>query len=593
MVIFQKIADKDIMEKAIREYTHWAARPLPKDLQDELEAIKGNETAIYDRFCKDLTFGTSGLRGKMGVGSNMINSIVLKRATDGVVDYLLSRYTKPEVIVSYDTRINSMEYAEVVAKELAKGGVAVRIFAEPTPVPVLSFAIRELKVNGGIMITASHNPKEYNGYKVYDHCGNQIDDAKARLIESYISEKPYFERKLQYAADSAEIKILDNQVKNAYLKALGQQLLFWTDEEKARKSLSELSVVYTPLNGAGRDYVMEVTKSLGIRKIKLVEEQGFWDGRFPTCPSPNPEYDEAFQVALDKYCDEKTDIIVATDPDSDRMGVMARQRKPLEREQGQGKASLEKKEQEPAGTFKRLTGNQAGVLMLDYICYCHQKNVCGRTLNGDKVAYKSHVSSPLTEDIAEYYGIQIKNVPTGFKNIAAEIENLKKQGREDDFLFGFEESLGYLYGNYTRDKDGALAVQMICLMAACLKEQGKTLFDKLEEIYARHGYVTSSVKSFYLKTEMDRKKIDELMDGLFSRKLRFLMGERVKHDLSHRDINMYRAVLPEGHQIIIRPSGTEMKVKVYAYAKGDSEQEAQQNVQALIEESEKFVRRYF
>lgn len=226
----------------------------------------------------------------------MINSIVLKRATDGVIDYLRSKHLNPQVIISYDTRINSMEYAEGVAEELASNGISVKIFAEPTPVPVLSFAIRELKADCGIMITASHNPKEYNGYKVYDHCGNQIDDRKARAVEDYINKREYFENGTASAKAEipAEIKILDDKVKNAYFKALRENILFWDEETKARKALSDLEVVYTPLNGTGRDYVMEVAKSLGIRKIKMVEEQSFWDGNFPTCPSPNPEYVKFF-----------------------------------------------------------------------------------------------------------------------------------------------------------------------------------------------------------------------------------------------------------------------------------------------------------
>lgn len=563
----KKITDKDIMEKARKEYTRWGQANLPEDLREELQNIKKNDIAVYDRFCKDLTFGTSGLRGKMGVGPNMINSVVLRRATDGVIDYLLSKHKAPMVVISYDTRINSMEYAEGVAEELAKGGVAVKIFAEPTPVPVLSFAIRELKADGGIMITASHNPKEYNGYKVYDHFGNQIDDRKARIIERHINEKEYFERSLQHAGASAEISILDDSIKNSYLKALKEHILFWTEEGEARKELSALEVVYTPLNGAGRDYVMEVVRSLGIRKTKLVEEQGLWDGRFPTCPSPNPEYDEAYKVAIDKYSSPSTDIIIATDPDSDRMGVMARCK----------------------GEFKRLTGNQTGLLMLDYICFCHKKTEGKESLKG-KLAYKSYVSTPLAEELAEHYGILIKNVPTGFKNIAAEMERLREEGREGDFLFGFEESMGYLYGNYTRDKDGALAAQMICLMAACLKAQGKTLFDKLEEIYECHGYMKSRVSSMEFDSELKRKALDTLMEDLFAKRLKTLVGQKINHDLNHKDINMYRAVLPEGHQVIIRPSGTEMKVKIYVYAKGETGQAAEENVEAIMGEVKAFIK---
>ncbi len=562
------------------EYTRWAKQQLPDDLREELETIKDDEGAIYDRFCKDLAFGTSGLRGKMGVGSNMINSIVLRRATDGVSDYLLSRHERPKVVVSYDTRLNSMEYAEGVAGELADNGVDVLIFAEPTPVPVLSFAIRELSADGGIMITASHNPREYNGYKVYDHFGNQINDEKARIIEEYIEKRDYFGRSADPAADKmsgvagnepshvqpAEIKLLDNRVRNSYFKALRKQILLWADAKEAKKALSKLSLVYTPLNGSGRDYVMEVARSLGVGNFKMVEEQSFWDGNFPTCPYPNPENDEVFELALEKYSGVDTDIIVATDPDSDRMGVMARWQ----------------------GGFKKLTGNQVGVLMLDYICSCLQGAQQGGKLEG-RIAYKSYVSSPMASEVAKYYGVEMRDVSTGFKNISAEMERLASEGRREAFLFGFEESLGYLYGDYTRDKDGVLAVQMICLMAACLKSQGKTLFDKMEELYERHGYSKSLTSSVNFESELDRKNIEGLMESLLKGRLSKIAGQTLSCDFSCEDKKMFRGSLTHGDKITVRPSGTEMKIKIYVYAKGDSERQAEEKARHLLKEMETFV----
>lgn len=554
------------MEKSSKKYTVWAEKTLPADLRQQIEEIREDQEQIYDRFCKDLTFGTSGLRGKMGVGSNRINSVVLKRATMGVSDYLLSKEKNPMVVIGYDTRINSKGYASDIAEEFASRGVKVMLFSEPTPVPVLSFAIRHLKANGGIMITASHNPKEYNGYKVYDHFGNQIDDKKARLMEKYINKREYFEE--EQDATRGEIIYLDDQVKNAYLEALKKQVLLWDEDEKAKEALSQLSVVYTPLNGAGRDYVMEVLKDFGIKDIKIVEEQWQWDGSFPTCPSPNPEYEKSFDMAM-KYA-QGADIIIATDPDSDRTGVMARQ----------------------DGNLKRLTGNQVGELMLDYVCHCHNAGVGGKNLQGQKMAYKSYVSSPITEEIAQSYGVKMKNVPTGFKNIAFEMEKLKEEGREDDFLFGFEESLGYLYGNYTRDKDGILAAQMICLMAASMKQEDKTLFDKLEDLYSKHGYMESEVFSLDYKTEKDREKIQRLMTDLFGGRLETLRGEKVSADLSHQAMNMYKAALPDGHQIIIRPSGTEIKVKIYVFAKGQTRQQARENLKELVLGMKDFTYRY-
>ena len=554
------------MERANKEYTLWSHMRLPEDLREQIEGIKEDAEQIYDRFCKDLTFGTSGLRGKMGVGSNRINSVVLRRATMGVSDYLLSKKEKPTVIIGYDTRINSDGYAKDIAEEFAQRGIEVKLFSEPTPVPVVSFAIRHLKADAGIMITASHNPKEYNGYKVYNHFGNQIDDKKARLMEKYINRREYFESLGQEL--KAPIVMLDNQVKEAYLKALKEQIVLWTEKEEAEKALESLSVVYTPLNGAGRDYVVEAFAHLGIRELKTVEEQWQWNGNFPTCPSPNPEYEKSFDMAK-SYAGE-ADIIIATDPDSDRTGVMARCN----------------------GQMKRLTGNQVGELMLDYICNCHSKELYGRNLQGNKIVYKSFVSSPVAEDIARAYGVKIKNVPTGFKNIALEMGKLAEVGREEDFLFGFEESLGYLYGNYTRDKDGILAAQMICLMAAYLKAQGKTFFDKLEELYEKHGYMESEVMALEYKAEKDREKISRLMTDLFGGRLETLMGQKVKADLSHQAMSMYKATLAEGHQVIIRPSGTELKVKIYCFAKGSSREKAAETLERLVKELTIFAQRY-
>ena len=393
------------MEKEIKQYSLWKEENLPEELKAEAEKISGNRDEIYDRFCRDLTFGTSGLRGKTGLGTNRMNIIVVNRATMGVADYLMSKHKKARVVVGYDTRLDSASYADAAAQVLKKRGIEVCIFSEPTPVPVISFAIRYLKADGGIMITASHNPKEYNGYKVYDHFGNQIDELKARRIEEYISRRQYFEKCEEMPGGT--VSTCPPQVKEAYLKAVADQFLPWSDDENVvKEALSQLNVVYTPLNGAGRDYAMNVLGRLGV-KVTTVTEQMEHDGNFPTCPKPNPENESTFETAL-KYVSDDTDIIVATDPDSDRMGVMAKK----------------------DGTFCRLTGDQAGLVMLEYVCRCHSERIAGRNMRGQKMVYKSFVSSPFAEDIARHYRVYIKNVPTGFKNIALEMELLKQAGRE-------------------------------------------------------------------------------------------------------------------------------------------------------------------
>ena len=550
------------MENIIKQYALWRNAALPEKLYQELEDISKDTEQIYERFCREINFGTSGLRGKMGAGPNRMNEIVIKRATMGVADYLLSKNDHPLAIIGYDTRINSKEFAEEVAKDLSVMGVDSYLFDEPTPVPVVSFAIKHLKANCGIMITASHNPKEYNGYKVYDSVGNQIDDDKARLVETYINKHSYFEEISENPKRSGVITLGDGKVKEAYLEALSKNVLLWTeDKDEVSKALDNLNVIYTPLNGAGRDYCTRVFETLGINNVSFVKEQWERDGNFPTCPYPNPENPKAFNMALG-YVKEDTDIIVATDPDSDRMGVMAKK----------------------DGQFVRLTGDQAGLLMLDYICNCHKSGIAGKTLGTNMVAYKSFVSSPFAEDIAKHYGVQLKNVPTGFKNIAREMEVLKQAGREEDFLFGFEESLGYLYGTYTRDKDGVLAAQMICLIAAYLKTKGQSLLDRLEELHHMLGYVKSKGTSIEFTAEKDRETMAKIMEDLFDRKLTTLMGEELDLDDEFRPLNMFRASTSKGHQFIIRPSGTELKVKIYAFAKGNSEEEADKEVEKMIEE---------
>lgn len=552
------------MEKARKQYSLWKKEILPEDLRKEAEAIYGNDEEIYDRFCRNMSFGTSGLRGKMGFGTNRMNIIVVRRATMGVADYLLSKHKKAKIVIGYDTRTDSKKFAEAAADILSSRGIDVEIFPEPTPVPVVSFAIRYMKADGGIMITASHNPKEYNGYKVYDHFGNQIDEIKARLIESYIEKRPYFE--ILNDIKAGVVSECQENVKEAYLEAVKKQFLPWSDDEsEVKDALSRLNVVYTPLNGSGRDYAMTILKNLGVNVV-AVAEQMERDGNFPTCPKPNPENEATFETAL-KYAGDEIDIIIATDPDSDRMGVMARKE----------------------GKFSRLTGDHAGILMLEYVCRCHANRIAGKNMQGQKMVYKSFVSSPFAEDIARKYRVRLKNVPTGFKNIALEIELLKEAGREEDFLFAFEESLGYLYGNYTRDKDGVLAVQMICTIAAYLKTSDKTLYDRLEDLYEEYGYAESKAIAIEFHSEKDREKIVNIMESIFAGNLSELLGQPLTVDASHCCDDMFRAVLPGGHQVIIRPSGTELKLKIYAFAKGKTRDEALCNLEAMLDELQKFA----
>lgn len=527
---------------------------LPEDLMAELETIEGDGDEIYDRFCKDIVFGTSGLRGKMGAGTNRINSVVLRKASMGIARYLTERHEEPGIVIGFDTRINSKEYAASVAEVFAARGVNAYVFGEATPVPVVSFAVRHLKLNGGIMITASHNTREYNGYKVYDHFGNQIDEDKARLIEKYIKEEDPFESGAD--AGKGKVFILDGSVKEAYLAEVRKNTLTWDERENCERALAELKVCYTPLNGSGLGYVTRILDSLGVGTVDVVESQKKPDGNFPTCPSPNPENDAAFTEAL-KVCEanrNKYDVILATDPDSDRMGAA------VLTEEG----------------YCRLSGNQVGELMFDYILRCHSKGSCGRVLSDGMTAFKSFVSSPLTEEMGRAYGVKVKNVFTGFKNIALEMERLTASGRSGDFLFGFEESLGYLYGDYTRDKDGIMACQMLCLMAAEQKARGKDLVQRLEELYRHYGYTESITTALVYKQERDRQRMTAMVKSLFDGRLKACedLKKEIKKECCYRQQNMYCADLADGCRVIVRPSGTELKLKIYIFAKGVTGEEA-------------------
>ena len=565
-----------IMEKALKQYSLWEKEFLPQDLRDELIQIKEENEEIYDRFCRDLSFGTSGLRGKMGAGTNRMNQVVIRRATMGIADYLLERHRRPAMAVSYDTRRNSRRYAVMVAETLSERGIDAWITESPQPVPLLSFAIREMGLDGGIMITASHNPKEFNGYKVYDHCGNQIDDEKARLIESYIDRHEYFPARPAEEAEQdgsepgeGEIRPVPDRVIQSYRDHICSLGLWWTDErERRQRAMERLSVIYTPLDGTGFPHVMEVFRKLGLKKVTIVESQTTFNGEFSTCPSPNPENRQVFEEAMALPECEEADLIIATDPDSDRMGVMVRE--------------------EGGGPFVQLSGNQVGVLLFDYLCRC-----LGREGLRGKRAYKSLVSTPMLDRIAAAYGVKVENTLTGFKNIAARIETLHQEGREDEFLFGFEESLGYLYGLYTRDKDGVMASQLICLAAAAWKEKGLTLAERLKQLYQQYGYMESRSDALVFTQEKDRGQIQSMMGGLLAGNLKTVLDLPVKSDVSFAAEQVYQGQIREGsgrqHAFILRPSGTELKLKLYVFAEGASRQEACRTADRILAELKDFL----
>ena len=561
------------MEKALMQYTRWMSESLPADLRDELDNIKYNNEEIYDRFCRDMTFGTSGLRGRMGAGTSRINSVVLQRATMGIADYVLERRPHPAIGISYDTRRNSREYAYGVAEVLSARGIDVWIMDEAQPVPLLSFAVRHLGLSGGIMITASHNPKEYNGYKVYDHYGNQIDDAKARLIEGYIERHGYFDAPRRVPGVSGKIFSVPQDTIDAYRDAISGLAVWWdSDEAACREAMESLQVIYTPLNGTGIRHVPEIFRRLGMKEIELVECQLEGDGEFETCPSPNPESRQAFAEA-EKLAAERmqkglqpADIIVGTDPDCDRMGALVYHE----------------------GEYVLLSGNQMGELIFDYLCTCHG-GPKKEGLEGKRV-YKSLVSSPLVDLMAAPHGIRVENTLTGFKNIALRMEKLSEEGREEEFLFGFEESIGYLYGMYTRDKDGVMAAQLASLTAARCRSMGISMVKRLEQIREEYGFVETRSASIYFHMEKDRQIIAGIMKELLSGKLEELEGCRVEYDPQYEKDNIYHGIISKKdntgrfcrHRFIVRPSGTELKLKSYVFAEGSGRKEAEEAADSIL-----------
>lgn len=476
-----------------------------------------------------MRFGTAGLRGICGEGAGQINSVTLGMASLGLADHLLQQEEQPLVLIAYDSRIDSRRFAEEIACVLAAKGVWVQIFREITPVPVLSFAIRKLQASAGVMITASHNPKEYNGYKVYHRSGRQILEAEADEILHQIeaADRTELERiKLDFAGlPPQQCSYVAETVFEDYL-AEAERALHLTPEHR-------LNVIYTPLNGAGKRAVTALLRTAGFT-YQIVSEQEDSDGNFPTCPYPNPERKEVFALAETYGRASGADLLLATDPDCDRVGVMVRDKN---------------------GTYRLLSGNELGILLFHYIC-THTADCSGRRL------YTSVVSAPLADRIAEHFQVQVQRTPVGFKFIGELIEH-----EPQAFLFGFEESNGYLAGNYARDKDGAAAAVLTCRMAAHYKAQGKNLLDALQEIYETYGFELDRTETLEIANAEEREAILQKLTEAesFAESTDALCSEFPLHDI-------VRLCPADGVQVIVRPSGTEPKIKFYYTVFGNSRQ---------------------
>ena len=536
------------MNKYQSEYKRWEYLADPS-LQTELAAM--DDAQIEDAFYRNLAFGTGGLRGIIGAGTNRMNIHVVGKATQGLSNYLKTGI----VVIGYDSRIMSREFAEMAAGVFAANGIRVYFWPQLLPVPTVSFAVRYYHASAGIMITASHNPSKYNGYKVYGPDGCQITTEAAAEIQKEIDAVDPFTGVKRSAFDnglrSGRIKYISSNVLTAYLEEVKKQSVLYGDYIN-----QNVAIVYSPLNGTGLVPVTRILQERGFTNFVVVKEQRDPDGTFPTCPYPNPEIREAMELGL-QYC-EKTgaDLLLATDPDCDRCGVAVK---------------------DSAGEYQLLSGNEVGLLLLDFICAQRKAH---NKMPKKPVFVKTIVTMDLAERIAKHYGVETINVLTGFKFIGEVIGKMEKKGRAEDYICGFEESYGYLTGTYVRDKDGVNAAMMICEMFAFYKSKGISLLDKLSEIYDTYGYCLNTLHSYEFSGSSGMEKMQQIMDK-FREGIKTIGGKKVydctdylpgADGLPASDVLKFN--LQDDCSVVVRPSGTEPKLKTYISVTAENKQEA-------------------
>lgn len=549
-------------------YQSWRKNAVDDpDLQSELSAIENDAEAIQDRFYRDLAFGTGGLRGVIGAGTNRMNIYTVRKATQGLANYVKEAFSEPSVAISYDSRIKSTDFAKAAAEVLAANGVKVHIYTELKPTPMLSFAVRALHCSAGIMVTASHNPAKYNGYKAYgsDGCQMTIDAADAVLakinaldIFNDVKHMPFDEAlaagMISYIGDD----VIEDYFRNVLAQGINTDLC----------AKSGLKIVYTPLNGTGNKPVRTILNRIGIQEVTVVKEQENPDGNFTTCPYPNPEIREALQLGL-QYCDQvKPDLLLATDPDADRVGIAVPDGK---------------------GGYALFSGNEVGALLLEYIC---EQRIQKGTMPKHPVAVKTIVTTDIVEAICKAYGVELIEVLTGFKFIGEQIGFLEEKGEEDRYIFGFEESYGYLAGSYVRDKDAVVASMLICEMAAYYRTKGISMMQARENLYQKYGVYVHAQHSFTFEGESGMIRMQNIMEHLRTNRpeqidnlkvIQFADYEKqVSIDLTTGTetaitlpkSNVLSFTLEQGAKVIIRPSGTEPKIKAYYTTTAATEAEA-------------------
>ncbi len=543
------------MSNIEQRYQAWLAQPgLPEDLAEELRSIAGDPEAVSDRFYRDLAFGTGGLRGVIGAGTNRMNIYTVRKATQGLADYLNSTDLPKKVAIAHDSRHKGDLFARETARVLAANGITACLYPRLEPTPALSWAVRYLGCGAGVCVTASHNPAKYNGYKVYGADGCQITLEAAEKILAAIEAVDIFagvklaDYDAALAAGTIQMideKCLDDFVDAVYAQRVGDGA-----------GTADLKLVYTPLNGSGLECVRKLLGKLGVTHMTVVPEQEAPDGDFPTCPYPNPEIREAMEKGLE-LCDKvHPDLLLGTDPDCDRCGTAAPDGK---------------------GGYRLITGNEMGIILLDYIC--RTRKALG-TMPSDPVAVTTIVSTDMATPVAKKYGVELRRTLTGFKFIGEQIGLLEAEGRADRYIFGFEESYGYLSGAHVRDKDAVNATLLVCEAAAWYAKQGMTLLDAIEALYKEFGYYRNALCSFTFEGESGMHTMQQLMARLRTDAPAEIAGYKVEEAVDYNipggynglpmaDVLEYR--LAGGHKFMVRPSGTEPKIKVYLSAVGDSE----------------------
>ena len=560
-------------------YNEWLENAVEdKDLTAELESIKNNEDEIYDRFYTALKFGTAGLRGIIGAGTNRMNIYVVRQATQG----LAKKYGNGSVAISHDSRIKADLFMNEAARVLAANGIKVYITSELQPTPVLSYLVRYFKCQAGIMVTASHNPAAYNGYKAYGEDGCQMTDVAANTVYDEISKLDMFKdvkiTDFDEAVKSGMIEYVDESVYDTYLEKVMEQQV-----NPGVCKGADLKVVYTPLNGTGNKLVRKVLGKIGVNDVVVVPEQELPDGNFTTCPYPNPEIKEALAKGLELCEKEQPDLLLATDPDADRVGIAVK---------------------DYDGSYRLISGNEDGVMLTNYILSC--KKASGK-LPEKPVVVKTIVTTKLINKLCEKYGCELKNVLTGFKYIGEVILNLEKKHEENRYLFGFEESYGYLSGTYVRDKDAVVASMLVCEMAAYYKKQGKSLAEVIDGLYEEFGYYLNKTYSFEFGGAAGMHKMADIMTAVRDNTPKSIAGYDVVKvsdyllrketdvatgsvtDIDLPKSNVIALHLADDNAVIIRPSGTEPKIKLYITSVGKDKDNAAKICEKLVVASKEIL----